>query len=47
MEYDKGKVDEYTLALLFLVMHDEKEHGAEGNTAGSEQLAAGSVVIRY
>jgi len=27
MEYDKGKVDEYTLALLFLVMHDEKEHG--------------------
>jgi hypothetical protein len=28
MEYDKGKVDEYTLALLFLVMHDENEHGA-------------------
>ena len=28
MEYDKDKVDEYTLALLFLVMHDEREHGA-------------------
>jgi hypothetical protein len=28
MEYDRDKVDEYTLALLFLVMHDEKEHGA-------------------
>ena len=28
MEYDKEKVDEYTLALLFLVMHDENEHGA-------------------
>jgi hypothetical protein len=28
MEYDKVKVDEYTLALLFLVIHDEKEHGA-------------------
>ena len=28
MEYDKGKVDEYTLALLFLVMHNEGEYGA-------------------
>jgi len=28
MEYDKDKVDEYTLALLFLVMHDESAHGA-------------------
>jgi hypothetical protein len=28
MEYDKDKVDEYTLALLSLVMHDENEHGA-------------------
>lgn len=28
MEYDSDKVDEYTLALLFLVMHDQKEHGA-------------------
>jgi len=28
MEYDKDKVDEYTLALLFLVMHDENEYGA-------------------
>ena len=28
MEYDKDKVDEMTLALLFLVMHDEDESGA-------------------
>jgi hypothetical protein len=28
MEYDKDKVDELTLALLYLVMHDEDEHGA-------------------
>jgi hypothetical protein len=28
MGYDRDKVDEYTLALLFLVMHDESEHGA-------------------
>ena len=28
MEYDKDKVDEITLALLYLVMHDESEHGA-------------------
>ena len=28
MEYDKDKVDELTLALLYLVMHDESEHGA-------------------
>jgi hypothetical protein len=28
MEYDKDKVDEYTLALLFLVMHDENEYEA-------------------
>lgn len=28
MEYDKDRVDEYTLALFFLVMHDENEHGA-------------------
>jgi len=28
MEYDRDKVDEYTLALLFLVMHDESAHGA-------------------
>ena len=25
MEYDKDKVDELTLALLYLVMHDERE----------------------
>jgi hypothetical protein len=28
MEYDKDKVDELTLALLYLVMHDEGEEGA-------------------
>jgi hypothetical protein len=28
MEYDKDKVDELTLALLYLVMHDESEVGA-------------------
>jgi len=28
MEYDKDKVDELTLTLLYLVMHDEDEHGA-------------------
>jgi hypothetical protein len=28
MEYDKDKVDEVTLALLYLVMHDEDEYGA-------------------
>ena len=28
MEYDKDKVDNYTLALLFLVIHNESEHGA-------------------
>ena len=28
MEYDKNKVDEYTLALLYLVIHDKDEHGA-------------------
>ena len=28
MEYDKDKVDEITLALLYLVMHDEDESGA-------------------
>jgi hypothetical protein len=28
MEYDKDKVDEMTLALLYLVMHDESELGA-------------------
>ncbi len=27
MEYDKGKVEEFTLALLYLVMHDD-EYGA-------------------
>jgi hypothetical protein len=27
MEYDKDKVDELTLALLYLVMHDESEEG--------------------
>ena len=27
MEYDRAKVDEYTLALLFLVMHNESEYG--------------------
>lgn len=25
MEYDKAKVDEYTLALLYLVSHDRQE----------------------
>ncbi len=28
MDYDKDKVDEMTLALLYLVMHDESEYGA-------------------
>jgi hypothetical protein len=28
MEYDKDKVDEITLALLYLVMHDEDEFTA-------------------
>lgn len=28
MEYDKDRVDEITLALLHLVMHDEDEYGA-------------------
>lgn len=28
MEYDRDKVDESTLALLFLVMHNEGEYGA-------------------
>jgi hypothetical protein len=28
MEFNKDKVDDYTLALLFLVMHDENEYGA-------------------
>jgi len=27
MEYDKDKIDEVTLALLYLVMHDENEFG--------------------
>ncbi len=28
MEYDTDKIDEVTLALLSLVMHDKDEHGA-------------------
>jgi len=28
MEYNKDKVDELTLTLLYLVMHDEDEYGA-------------------
>lgn len=28
MSYNKDKVDEYTLALMYLVMHDKDEHGA-------------------
>ena len=28
MEYDKERVDDMTLALLYLVMHDEDENGA-------------------
>ena len=28
MEYDKDKVDEVTLALIYLIMHDKSEHGA-------------------
>ncbi len=28
MEYDKDKVDEVTLALLYLVIHDEDEYSA-------------------
>ena len=28
MEYDKDKVDELTLALLYLVIHQRSEHGA-------------------
>jgi len=29
MEYDKDRVDEVTLALLYLVMHDDEEYGAK------------------
>ena len=28
MGYNKDKVDDFTLALLYLVMHDEDENGA-------------------
>ena len=28
MEYDQDKVDQVTLALLYLVMHEESEYGA-------------------
>ncbi len=28
MEYDKDRVDEITLALLYLVMHEEEDSGA-------------------
>ena len=28
MSYDKNKVDNFTLALLYLVMHNEDEYGA-------------------
>ena len=28
MSYDKTKVDDFTLALLYLVMHNEDESGA-------------------
>ena len=28
MSYDKDKVDDFTLALLYLVMHSEDENGA-------------------
>ena len=28
MKYEKEKVDEYTLALLYLVMHNKDENGA-------------------
>ncbi|MFW5994694.1 MAG: DUF6429 family protein [Spirochaetia bacterium] len=28
MEYDRDKVDELTLALLYLVIHEESEYGA-------------------
>jgi hypothetical protein len=28
MEYNKDKVDEFTLALMYLVIHDENEFGA-------------------
>ena len=28
MDYNKEKVDDFTFALLYLVMHDEDEHGA-------------------
>jgi hypothetical protein len=28
VSYDKDKVDDFTLALLYLVMHDEDEYGA-------------------
>lgn len=27
MDYDKDKVDDFTLALMFLVVHDENEFG--------------------
>lgn len=29
MQFNKDKVDDYTLALLFLVMRDEDEYGAK------------------
>lgn len=28
MEFNKDKVDDFTLALMFLVMHDENKYGA-------------------
>jgi hypothetical protein len=28
VSYDKNKVDDFTLALLYLVMHNEDEYGA-------------------
>lgn len=28
MDYDKDKIDEAVLALLYLTLHDESEHGA-------------------
>ncbi|GAF83013.1 unnamed protein product [marine sediment metagenome] len=28
MDFDKQKVDDMTLALMYLVMHDERENGA-------------------
>ena len=47
MEYDKDKVDEVTLALLYLVMHDESEYGARAwkGFIGNPVSKAKSVIV--